>query len=513
MNKLDVLCAKNTHLEISLQESFTFVENYAHPNELKQVPLYFYPIREAAVTDDSIVYLTGYLFGVGHIRNEYDVEEDESTKIVEKEWVYCNDFKVDLGLCGNVAVLDPDSHPLGRLNISRLNDIINNPQNSFVKVGSNCEVEYGDSGYTMLEYPIYLCSRLMIEKNEELIGQLEMYASRFNDWNPNGIVQDIIDPDRYPEYFKDLQAAWENRIKLLEEPLENMGEDDCFVSLYKKYIESDILKAEHERFIDSGDRDPLNTRWKYHWKPVLFEISDDTASVKILNEIPGIPLDVESQSFYGNIEDVFRRMIPGFRRLGLVKGKATLQVIIKAQKYLIPPGTAYDGKWHVEGVTERIVANGVYYCLVDESLTGGRLKFKNKALPDSYYINENHTMYQTVETNDGVAVAFDNNMIHRFTEIRNETNSAASRLFINFFVVDPEHPLPVGEPEHYHTCSEETLNTRESIRKALVATKDVWGSINYGNSGEIKFVNTSILSEAIKEKSKKDKIYYESFDD
>ena len=57
-----------------------------------------------------------------------------------------------------------------------------------------------------------------------------------------------------------------------------------------------------------------------------------------------------------------------------------LQVIVKVQRYQIEPNTSYTGKWHVEGITERIVAVGVYYVYIDEELNGGNLIFRNKEI-------------------------------------------------------------------------------------------------------------------------------------
>ena len=53
-------------------------------------------------------------------------------------------------------------------------------------------------------------------------------------------------------------------------------------------------------------------------------------------------------------------MLQGFQNLNLLNenNDTKLQVVIKAQKYEIKPGMKYSGKWHIEGKTENIVAEG-----------------------------------------------------------------------------------------------------------------------------------------------------------
>ena len=185
-------------------------------------------------------------------------------------------------------------------------------------------------------------------------------------------------------------------------------------------------------------------------------------------------------------------MLPGFEKLDLVKRNMTndLQIIIKAQKYRINPGTGYEGKWHLEGVTERIVATGVYYFNVDEELKGGDLEFKNKVLPCLYDgdSDEADLMLATLEIKTGTTVVFSNEMIHRFNKIENTTDKPLERLFINFFIIDSANPLPLGDLENYHNFTEQTLQTRQLIRKALISQNNNWNFICYGNDGDFTFI-------------------------
>jgi hypothetical protein len=54
----------------------------------------------------------------------------------------------------------------------------------------------------------------------------------------------------------------------------------------------------------------------------------------------------------------------------------------------------------------------------------------------AHYIRE-------VPVRTGTAIAFQNTIPHRFRTIRNDTNESQRRLFVNFFVVNPDDPLEV----------------------------------------------------------------------
>lgn len=329
---------------------------------------------------------------------------------------------------------------------------------------------------------------MKFERNEELIKELQNYAVKFNDWNTNGVVNDIIDPDRYPEYFKDQKVVLKNVKEINKDSMEHISRSKEIESIFDDYSGKSEWK---NNFLQNADL-PINIRWRYHWKPIQAKISENFESVKFVNEIPGIPLTEETKRFYNNLEELFKEMLPGFEKLNLVKRNKTndLQIIIKAQKYRINPGTGYEGKWHLEGVTERIVATGVYYFNVDEELKGGDLEFKNKVLPCLYDddSDEADLMLATLEIKTGTTVVFSNEMIHRFNKIENTTDKPLERLFINFFIIDSANPLPLGDLENYHNFTEQTLQTRQLIRKALVSQNNDWNCICYGNDGDFTFI-------------------------
>lgn len=321
-----------------------------------------------------------------------------------------------------------------------------------------------------------------VKNIDELKKQLIKIGNLYNDWNSNGIVQDIIDPDRYPELFDNEEAIFENKYKLLQK--------EYFCNNYNrltKYNDKNILKEN----INNNMNDDLKYRWSYHWRPIRVEILKDFKSVKFLDEIPGLPRSAKLESVYLNLEEVFKAMLHGFEQLGLISKDTDnkLQIIFKAQKYVINSKVSYTGKWHTEGVSENIRGVGVYYLNVDNNADGGHLKFRPKVLPYLYDYKKLLDFSTKVKVKSNSAFVFDNSLAHRFTSIINDSSSPAIRLFINFFIIDPLTPLPNPTTSIKHKYDDDIIRKRENIRKALLNYKNEWGCITYGNSGEIAFVN------------------------
>ncbi len=116
---------------------------------------------------------------------------------------------------------------------------------------------------------------------------------------------------------------------------------------------------------------------------------------------------------------------------------------MKVQRYKIEPHTSYTGQWHVEGITEGIVGVGVYYAFIDDELDGGNLIFRNKSYPyDDYdYDDGGEKFEEEFRVGTGSCVVFSNELPHRVAKIENNSDEARTRLFIDFFVVDPKSPL------------------------------------------------------------------------
>ena len=214
------------------------------------------------------------------------------------------------------------------------------PIDTFIKVGWGMRVNYGDGGLKTLIYPLFVCRclQLHVETKTTLINALDALGRKRSDWHDECPVLDIIDPDLAPNYYFTLN----NTVKISE-------------------------------------------RSKYAWFPLDVLVRSDE-SLKLLGPIHNLP-PRGNTDLYKSIFTVFKKMLPGFRKLGIgQKGQDyELQVVVKAQKYVIAPGTSYSGKWHVEGRTENIVAGGVYYCKIDEGFEEDVVVFRPRVGPGTFY--------------------------------------------------------------------------------------------------------------------------------
>jgi hypothetical protein len=340
----------------------------------------------------------------------------------------------------------------------------------FIKYGWDHEVKYGDGGYCYLKYPIYRIQELPIinEKLNFLVDSLRTLGKQRKDFHRDAPVIDIIDPDLNPNYF---------------------------------YSQSAISK--------------ISERSRYAWFPVDVLLKQD-GSVKPLGEIHNLPKKGNEQ-LYQCIFEVFQEMIPGFKNLNIFEeGKdQIIQVVVKAQAYLIKPKTAYSGKWHVEGKTENIVAGGVYYCKIDPELEEDYLSFHPREAPDTYYSESSGTVGQMdVPVNEGAAIVFANTIPHRFCKLENHLNQNILRLFMNFFIVDPKKRLETNQLRmdsfmalrkasklpvvvideilsfvFSRLNSNEAVKRREAARQAMKSEESGWGYIHYGNSGDVIFID------------------------
>lgn len=346
---------------------------------------------------------------------------------------------------------------------------LNNYQSQFFKVACDLSLGYGDGGHANLKYPLYLCESLPVPSkiNDILVRELERIGKLNQDWHTESPVLDIIDPDLAPNYY------------------------------FKK------------------EREGLSERHKYAWFPVDLTVTPDK-DVKLHGPIHNLEMK-GNKNLYNCIMQVFKAMIPGFEKLGIVNeiGSTDLQVVIKAQKYVIQPGTSYSGKWHVEGKTENIIASGVYYCKIDEGFENDSVIFRPKVGPDEYYAScKNIETEQEVPIKETSSIIFSNILPHKFLQLINRTSVPLTRLFLNFFIVDPKHKLESTTPRftsfsilsklkkfpkalideilsyiHYKPTIFRAKELREITRESMKTEFSGWGYIHYGNSGDVEFVD------------------------
>jgi hypothetical protein len=347
------------------------------------------------------------------------------------------------------------------MEIIRNLDVSISETHEFYKVGLDnwrehpAEVASYTDGVLVI-HPLYFCPNLEISptiKNNLTTKLLEL-GEKLNDWHIDGPVLDIIDPDLAPNYYFNPEGKTE--------------------------------------------------RDKYSWFPVDVLV-DETSGVSYQGPIHNLPIH-GNELLYECIFEVFSKMMPAFANIGIANysEKSLIQVVVKAQKYLIQPGTSYVGKWHLEGKTEDIVAAGVYYCKIDKGFEEDIVVFTPKiAKGDKNY----------VFIKEGSAIVFANILPHRFLKLTNNTDQPLERLFINYFIVNPDKrlestafysetfsilkkytKLPAILIDEilsflvYRTSLPEAKEKRQRARESMKVTTGEWKYVYYGNSGELEFL-------------------------
>eukprot|EP01119_Soliformovum_irregulare_P018022 TRINITY_DN5458_c0_g1_i1.p1 TRINITY_DN5458_c0_g1~~TRINITY_DN5458_c0_g1_i1.p1 ORF type:complete len:566 (+),score=118.33 TRINITY_DN5458_c0_g1_i1:134-1699(+) len=338
----------------------------------------------------------------------------------------------------------------------------------FHRLGWDRKVSYGDGGSTILQYPVFVAPHLGIsdQTKNNLTKYLTELGAMRNDFQSNQVVQDIIDPDLFP--FR-TESTFRQRMEQLSK------------------TDFDTFKNLHRGTFDNPST-YVALREKYQWIPCEISIDTQDYFVKFESPIHNLPFS-ENKNLYVCIGKVFRAMGPMMQRLDLLDGdRTTLQVVIKAQTYRIEPGMSYAGRWHTDGVTENIIAAGIYYCSVGEHLMGGNLKFRPRHAPQRYYDIE--TDYEAI-VRDGGAIFFGNSIPHRFRKIVNEGTEVEERMFVNFFIVDPKKPMISTRnlPKDYRMESISIAKRlREEARSEMKNRTTGWGWINWGNAGHVEYV-------------------------
>ncbi|KRX07034.1 hypothetical protein PPERSA_08711 [Pseudocohnilembus persalinus] len=199
-------------------------------------------------------------------------------------------------------------------------EYLKDPRN-FVKLASDRDFSYGDGGYCKKLFPVYGCKSLDFpkEQRQKFVEQLLKLGEERQDWHENCPVMDIIDPELNPNY--DFQYK---QHKFIYDPTQ--------------------IK---EQFQDEQYQTYKSLRSKYAWIPTKFRVNNQNLDTKIMGTIHNLPLD-GNQELYKHFEKAFSLMAQGFKNLNLFKNDkdfTDLQVVVKAQRYLIQPKTSYSGKW------------------------------------------------------------------------------------------------------------------------------------------------------------------------
>jgi hypothetical protein len=205
----------------------------------------------------------------------------------------------------------------------------------------------------------------------------------------------------------------------------------------------------------------------YSWLPSEFVI-DDSGNVSIESYINNLNRE-KYPELYVDIAQVFQAMLPLYEEiLSCSLRSQTLQVIVKAAYYFIPPGENYEGEltslslfhlsrlpslplgsWHVEGMShENIVASGIYYISASDNIDKNYLEFRTLNDEKMYY-DETHRAGEeielveeigVVETSPGKILVWDNDLQHKVGPLAVSTveSTAGIRKILCFFLVSPK---------------------------------------------------------------------------
>ena len=247
----------------------------------------------------------------------------------------------------------------------------------------------------------------------------------------------------------------------------------------------------------------------FQWVPSIVHFGVNGAS--FVTSPPGYALLKHSELFK-LLAQMLDRFVGPFQELGALPSPLPAkgvyrEIIVKAQEYEIPPGVQYSGKWHCEGKTENIQTVGVYYVDIGNDLEGGNLEFSPKVVPSGYVPLEETRLELKVQP--GSAFAFGNDqLVHCATPISNVSSQRQSRLFVNFFMVDPRAPIApkasyntvwrilrkrlpdtlVNAILEYTGYPRRPKKFRRDVKRDMQRVAGTWNDMHYGNAGEIRFI-------------------------
>lgn len=153
----------------------------------------------------------------------------------------------------------------------------------------------------------------------------------------------------------------------------------------------------------------------YKWIPSWIEVNEGGKVVRISHiehcdvyRFPGC---------YKSVAILFEKFLPLFKQVISIRDDLNkFQVIVKSQLFRMPPGSSYDGMWHVEGVAEHIYAVGLYYYSYSSLLSGGEIAFRPRTL--SYIVDIADDT--KVPITEGTAVVFTNvGFAHKLCKVIN----------------------------------------------------------------------------------------------
>lgn len=391
---------------------------------------------------------------------------------------------------------------------------------SIYTIASTRNISYGDGGNDELRYPIFINDHLNVDKSsyKYLKTELKRIGNENGDYRENEPIQNVIDPDLYSLRL-DRNVFVENYNKK-------------FTESYNYYRYSNL----HENFKENAEKTKWFIRGNYQMLPTVFNEKnrnnpDKASKIQIISAIHNIGSDKKYKKLYSCIAHVFECMLPMFNKFKKFRDRKndTFQVIVKSQRYAIQPRKGYSGCWHTEGLTENISFVGLYYFEWNKGLSGGAMKFRPHHFPAKFYENNGWSTFE-IECGENAkhkAMVWDNQyFVHRVRMLKNLNNDGKIRKkgYLAFFVIDPENELKKTTQnvislkkedyidtlykrvmiKHYampamniDICTliveyanagitlKEAKKRRKEVIQVKKETKNKFGSISFGNCGEI----------------------------
>lgn len=407
-----------------------------------------------------------------------------------------------------------------------------NPQN-LIKHGIDRSVCYGDCGEADMRYPVWT-SKLGYDHTNLQKSFLKM-AEETNDWRQNEPIQNLIDPELFVLKLEEPAPFYSQYVENVNSQIEKHGyEDDNYIEKHGENWWN--MKRREEALAVKGmlSSQAPRLRESYKWLPANIEIQED--GPRFTSHIHNLP-KAGNEEMYSDLENLFSKMLPMFRQIEGFKDTNTFQVVVKSQLYHIKDRQGYSGHWHEEGLTENIKGVGVYYYKMDEGLTGGNIKFRNRKIPGGGY---RHRVWKKeddyrregnifeiedaieVSVAEGDCLVFENSLPHRLRMLKNNMKDGKTRRrgILTFFLISPQKPLEfttreVGclnrdqlaealrqffdddnviadilsfSPFQLYT-EEEAKQFRNISINQQIEHKDRFASICFGNSGQTHFIS------------------------